>query len=298
MNLNHIQAFYFTVNCNSISKAAKKLHLTQPGLSMQLQILENEIGSKLLNRSNKGVQLTDEGKLVYDFAETMLSLQENLNEKLNDMKNKKTNFVVGCCKSFGEQILPCSIYTFKEIYSKSNITMDVDNSASVLKKLLNHEISIGFIENNLIPNDSFELVPILSTELVLVTGIKDVKKLISLNELCELPLILREDGSFSRQNLENSLKSHNLTFTNCNIVLSLNSPQAIKSSLISGRGYSFVPQISIAHEIRNGLLNVVNVDTLNIPITYYIAFRKNYIFSKYEQKFVDFLTSKKRCFCF
>ena len=71
MNITYLRSFYTTVKFNSISKAAKELHLTQPGLSMQLQSLENEIGSKLLNRSNKGVELTDEGAVVSEYAGNM-----------------------------------------------------------------------------------------------------------------------------------------------------------------------------------------------------------------------------------
>lgn len=76
MNLDYLKSFYVTVKCNSISKAAKQLHLTQPGLSMQVQNLEDEVGAKLLIRSNKGVELTEEGKIVFEHATTMLSIQK------------------------------------------------------------------------------------------------------------------------------------------------------------------------------------------------------------------------------
>ena len=78
MNLQYLRAFYVTVKVNSISKAAKTLHLTQPGLSMQIQSLEKELQVSLLNRSNRGVELTDAGKIVFDYADTILSLQENI----------------------------------------------------------------------------------------------------------------------------------------------------------------------------------------------------------------------------
>ena len=119
-----MQSFYTTVKCNSISKAAKELHLTQPGLSMQLQNFENEIGEKLLIRSNKGVSLTEEGQVVFEFAESMLSLQHNLDKKLKSLKEKKSRLFLSACSSLGEQILPCSIYTFKEIYFNINVSYD------------------------------------------------------------------------------------------------------------------------------------------------------------------------------
>jgi len=74
MNLQYLKAFYVTVQLNSISKAAKELHVTQPGLSMQLQSLEKDLEVTLLTRSNKGVKLTEAGEVVFDYANTILSM--------------------------------------------------------------------------------------------------------------------------------------------------------------------------------------------------------------------------------
>lgn len=89
MNLQYLKAFYVTVKLDSISKAAKNLHLTQPGLSMQIQNLEKELGVTLLTRSNKGVELTEAGKVVFDYANTILSMQDNIERDLQNLKAKK-----------------------------------------------------------------------------------------------------------------------------------------------------------------------------------------------------------------
>lgn len=92
MNLQYLKSFYITVKVNSISKAAKILHLTQPGLSMQIRALEKELQVSLLNRSNKGVNLTEAGKIVFDYAGTILSLQENIERDLKTLKAQKNNY--------------------------------------------------------------------------------------------------------------------------------------------------------------------------------------------------------------
>ncbi|MDZ5044265.1 LysR family transcriptional regulator, partial [Clostridium perfringens] len=111
MNLTYLRSFYTTVKCNSISKAAKQLHLTQPGVSMQIQKLENDINFKLLNRSNTGVSLTSAGEIIFEFAESMLSIEDNLQKKLYELKNINSKLIISCCKSLGEHVMPCSIYT-------------------------------------------------------------------------------------------------------------------------------------------------------------------------------------------
>ncbi len=121
MNLDYLRSFYITVQCNSISKAAKELHLTQPGLSMQIQNLEDEVGATLLIRSNKGVELTEEGRVVFEHAATMLSLENNI-KILKIIEKSKTLSIVSC-KSLGEYVLPCSIYTFKEIYTDVDVNL-------------------------------------------------------------------------------------------------------------------------------------------------------------------------------
>lgn len=296
MNLTNLRSFYTTVKNNSISKAAVELHLTQPGLSMQLQALENEIGVKLLNRSNKGVQLTKEGELVYEFSETMLSLENNLHKNLDKLKNKTSTLHISTCKSLGESI-PCSIYTFKEIHFDIDISMDTDNSSNIIKKLLNHEINIGIIQGIEGINDSIAAIPMLKDKLLLVGAPNSNEDTITLKELLKLPLILRENGSASLTMLKAALKNKNINIKDLNVLISLNTPESIKSSIASGRGYSFLSEVSIAHELRNSTLKKILVEDLDITFDYNIIYRKNYAFNDHEQKFLNFLTSKKRYFC-
>lgn len=298
MNLSYLRSFYTTVKYNSISKAAKELHLTQPGLSMQLQSFENEIGSKLLNRSNKGVDLTDEGKLVFEFAESMLSLEDNLEKKLKVLKENKSTLSISACKSLGEQILPCSIYTFKEIYFKTNVSMEVDNSLNIVKSLINHDTNIGIIHELSDIPENIHTDKIIKDNLILVGGKNSSNLKITLDELTTIPLLLRESGSGTINILNSALKKKQLSIENLNVLLSLNSPESIKSSVISGRGYAFFPELSITHELRNGSLKKISIEGLDMPFNYCLALRKNYCLTDAEEKFLAFLTSKKRCFCY
>src|SRR5690554_962566 len=166
MNLDYLRSFYVTVKSNSISRAAKQLHLTQPGLSMQIQNLEDEVGAKLLTRSNKGVKLTDEGKIVFEHATTMLSIQKNIKKSIKDLENTKKTLSIVACKSLGEYVLPCSLYTFKEIYTDVDVKLEVYNSSAVIKKILSHETNIGIITGSYV-FESIATIPILSDNLIL-----------------------------------------------------------------------------------------------------------------------------------
>ncbi|KYH34568.1 HTH-type transcriptional activator CmpR [Clostridium tepidiprofundi DSM 19306] len=296
MNLEYLHSFYITVKCNSISKAAKDLHLTQPGLSMQLRNLEKELGVNLLKRSNKGVELTEEGKVVFDYAKTMLSIHGNIQRDLKNLQQNRPKLMIGSCKSVGEYALPCSIYTFKHLYEEVDIHIDVNNSTDVIKKLQNHTINIGIIQYKP-QNDDIVTQTIISDELILIGNCCDSPKQISIDELRNIPLILREKNSGTRYLIEKALEEKNIKLENLNVIYDLNSPEAIKSSILAGKGFSFLPKLTIAQELKEQRITPVKVENLTINFNYYIASRKNYTFTEYEQKFVDFIISSKRGFC-
>ena len=297
MNLTYLRSFYAAVECNSISKAAKKLHLTQPAVSMQIQKLENELNFKLLNRSNAGVSLTDAGSLLFEFANSMLFLDDNFKKKLEELKNEKSKLSIFCCKSLGEHVIPCSIYTFKEIHYKIDVSMEISNTSEILKKLENHEINIGIIQGET-NNDLFQKILLTDDKLSLFGGKNTDIKSINIEDIYDLPLILREEGSANKLITENVLKNNNIDLSKLNIALSLNSPQSIKSSIAFGQGYSFLPEISMTHELRNNTYKKIKINNIDINFNYYIVFRKNYTLSSVEEKFINFLTSSKRCFCY
>ena len=296
MDFQNLESFYTAVKYNSISKAAAALHLTQPGLSLQLKNLENEMGAKLLIRSNKGISLTEEGKVVYNYASTILSIKGNIKRDLMSLQENNPKLIIGSCKAVGEYALPCSIYIFKRIYSEVDLNIKLMNSTEVIEKLLDHTINIGIIQDNPITN-SIVTRTIISDELVLVGHISSSKNMITLDELKKMPLILREKTSSTRYLIEKALKEEGVDLEQLNVIYDLNSPEAIKSSILAGDGYSFLPKLIIKKELKEGSLQEIQVNNLKIAFNYYLAFRKDYVFTEYDKNFMDFISSNKRGFC-
>ncbi|WP_315115432.1 LysR family transcriptional regulator [uncultured Clostridium sp.] len=296
MNLEYLQSFYTTVNYNSISKAAFHLHLTQPGLSMQLKNLEKELGTSLLIRSNKGVKLTEEGKIVFNYADTLLSIKDNIERDLKNLQQDRPKLLIGSCKSIGEYALPCTIFVFKKLHKELDINMEVNNSYEVIKKLCDHSINIGIIQDDPKEN-SLDIEYITSDELILVGNNNEDIEHITIEELKKLPLILREESSNARYLVKNAFQEKGVLLEDLNVIYSLNSPEAIKSSILAGKGVSFLPKIIVKNELKKGLLKHITMDEIKIEFNYYLAYRKNYAFDRYEQMFVDFITSNKRTFC-
>lgn len=296
MNLQYLKAFYVTVQLNSISKAAKQLHLTQPGLSMQIQTLERDLEVTLLIRSNKGVELTEEGKIVFDYANTILSMQDNIERDLKSLKSNRKELLLGSCKAVGEYALPCSIYIYKQDFKDVDINFEISNTEDVVKNLIDRTINIGIIHGYR-KAENIKTDKIASDRLLLVTSLPLVKDVITLDEFKKLPLISRENGSGTYQTIKEALMLHNIKIEDLNIIYELNSTEAIKTSVLSGKGISFIPELSIKRNIKDGDLKEIKVEGLDIFNNYFVAYREDYSLNIYEKEFIKFIKSSKRGFC-
>lgn len=296
MNFQYLKAFYVTVKLNSISKAAKSLHITQPGLSMQIQALEKELQVNLLKRSNKGVELTKAGKIVFDYADTILSLKNNIERDLDNLRRQKNQLILGSCKTIGEYALPCSLYTYKNSNKDIDIKIEIKSSEKVLYDLIKRNINIGIIQGN--TNDKDIITEkIDSDRLLLVTSLPITKNKISIEEFKKLPIVIQEEGSGIRRCIQNILEENNIRLDDLNIIYELNSLHAIKLTVLSSKYTAFIPESVIKRELREGILTKIQIENIEISTDFYIAYRKYYELKVFEKEFISFIKSYKRNFC-
>ncbi|KJS21946.1 MAG: LysR family transcriptional regulator [Clostridiaceae bacterium BRH_c20a] len=297
MNLEYLKTFYITVKSNSISKAARLLHMSQPGVSIQLQALEKELNVKLLLRSNKGVELTDAGQIVYDYAVSILSIQENVERQLDAFKRQKTELIVSSCTTVGCYALPCTLYLFKENFPQVNVLLNITNSNNVVSNILNGISKIGLIEGKTSCPELLQ-TKITSDNLKLVAS-PDVFHInrVTGGEFLKLPLILREEGSGTRDVIVSTLERHDINIQQANIVMELSSSEAIKSAVIGGKGISILSQLAIKKELATGVLKEIQLADLSFAADYYIIQDSNICPKSVEKSFTEFILSSKRGFC-
>ncbi|WP_027701230.1 LysR family transcriptional regulator [Metaclostridioides mangenotii] len=297
MDINYLKSLYVTAQCNSISVAAKKLHLSQPGLSFQLQSLESSVGKTLLKRSNKGVALTPEGEIVYNYAKSFITIENNMQKELKEFGRSKRELTIGACSSLADYALPCSAYTFKQIHDDIDINILSMTSCEVLKKLRDRELNIGIIQS-LNSNSDINEIPLIKSDIVLVCDYNVPTTSITINELMNLPLITREHGSIINESIAHNLKKQSLDFNNLNILFSLNSDEAIKRTLMHNESYAFLPELVIKHELHDKYLKKVFIKDLSLQCSYSLVYRNDYSLKNFEKLFKVFITSGHRCFCY
>lgn len=296
MNIQSLISFRETVRQNSISKASNKLHLTQSALSQQLQNLEKNIGCSLLIRSNKGVELTKEGEILLEYAESIISLYENMLSDINEsLHNKISEIKILSCNIVGEYLLPCSVYIYKTKHSNIKFDIKIENTKKVIEGIQNKIADIGFIDKPFV-SDEIESKKICANDLVFVYNPKKYKipdNKINLSRLSEIPLVLLSKDNGIRYIIDTSIKEENIK-----IEMELNTIESIKASIVAGMGASILPYTSVKSEVHAGILSAIPIEGMSCLCDIYLIYSKDILNKSYVKEFIEFILKHgKETFC-
>lgn len=254
MNWNQLQYVITVADEKNITKAAKKLFISQPSLSLSIQSLEKELGVTLFQRAHGGIALTYAGTLFYDWAISALRSQGQLQMKLSDITNENRRLIrMGLSPHRSLIMLPAIMERFYADYPECEIHI-IEKPTYILKKLLeNHEIDF-MID---VPHpDAINFQSELLTEERIVLAVPsgfcqsgdfpgDEQGGVALCDLSPYPFILLSSdqvlGSMSRKMCESASLYPNIRLTCENVETALT---------LTGRqlGITFVPEILAAQK--------------------------------------------------
>lgn len=144
-----LEVFVAVVEMGNFSRAAEKLHMTQPAVSQYIQSLERTMGIKLLERNNKFVRLNQAGEIVYHHAKEILGLYTKMHDLIDDLTSKTSGpLSIGASYTFGEYVLPQVIAKMHEKYPLITPSIMIGNTKEVAKLVLEHQLDVGIIEGD------------------------------------------------------------------------------------------------------------------------------------------------------
>lgn len=188
MDIKQLHYFYTIVQEGTISKAAKSLHLTQPPLSIQIKLLEEEIGSPLFIRGPRAIQLTETGKLLYTRAQTILSLLDTTAKELEDQKQGNGGTLkIGVVSSVNDQLLRDWIVPFSRQYPNIRYEITESNTYELIDQLSHHLIEIAVVRTPFPSSDALKIKE-WKEEPFYLAGTCDPPA--TLKQLAEQPLII------------------------------------------------------------------------------------------------------------
>lgn len=256
MQIDSLRYFTQVADLKSISKVANNSHISQPALSQQLTKLENELGENLFERSNRGVEITKRGEIVYKHAKKIIESYEYLLEELDQVNIDETRINITADGIVGSIIIAKASIEIIDIFSeyRTNINNYWDDDGRVA--LLQNKSDIVICSTKIDDAD------VVSKKIGLDKFILISKKE---KELKKDPLIIFLDDGKKK-----------IWFEHEDISFRTNSFSLMKKYLDKANTYAIVPYMSVKKEIENGtLVEVENCKKYNKKYNLYLSYKKN-----------------------
>jgi len=278
MGLESVRLKTFRVVAEQLSftRAAERLFLTQPAVTLQIKALEEDLGLRLFDRTGQQIALTAAGQLLLSYAVRLSGVCAEAEQEMSALRGEiGGRITLGASTTIAQYLLPRLAGEFLAGNPDVELSMFTSNTAGVVSALLEDRIALGLIEGPAGRTD-LKTEPFLEDEIVLVAPPShewvDAGTPVSPQALAYVPLLVREHGSGTRQIVEDTLAKAKVPRKGLRIAMELDSTEAIKSAVAVGLGVGFVSRWALAG--AQTFLRVIPVDGLRIHRHFQFVYRQ------------------------
>lgn len=254
MNYKQCVIFREIAKTNNFTKAATNLFLTQSAVSHAIKDLEEEAGTQLFERLHRSVKLTPAGELLLREIQPIIEEFESVEARLPDLE-KQPPLKIASCITYAQRELPQLLQRFSVNHPEAHFNVQVFPASESIARLETGEVDLAFIEGK-VQQASFQAKKIADYRLCVVAAPDFAEEQLSLPELLQRPLLLRERGSAVREAFESFVVLQG--FKPFPIWESVDS-QALVSAVKAGFGLSVLPYRLVKEEILLGKLTEVKI---------------------------------------
>jgi len=292
MTLAQLRTFSTVARLNSFSRAAEKLHLTQPAVSAQVQALEEALKTRLFDRVGKKISLNDAGHVTLAAAEEILERTAALQRALAELAGLDAGRIaIGASQIVGSYLLPQLLAGFRGQTPGIELEVRVDAARRIVEMLAEGEVDVAIVgEGAPITDKRVAVKPILTDELVLVvppTHVFAQMKSVPAAALAQMPFLLPRRDSASSESLMEQLESEHIRPSS---VMELGNIAAVKRAVEAGLGVSIVSRLAVANELEAGRLTAVPIRDLRPHRPISLCWHHSRPFSAATQAFIGFVT--------
>jgi DNA-binding transcriptional LysR family regulator len=289
--LHQLQIFFKVSETKSITKAAEELFLSQPAVSIQLKNFQEQFSIPLTEVVGRKLFITDFGEEIAKAAEKILNEVHAINYRTMAFAGELTGRLKISVVSTAKYVMPYFLADFMTLNKGVDLIMDVTNKSGVVASLEANEVDFAMV--SVLPKQiKTKSVELMQNKLFFVGGMqhKKLKGLIKKKQFEELPLIYREQGSATRNAMENFIKGNAFSVRK---KIELTSNEAVKQAIIAGLGYSIMPLIGIKNELRTGELQILPVTGLPIVTNWNLVWLPSKKLSPAALAFLEHITASK-----
>ena len=215
IDLELYKIFYVVAKNKHMTKASEELHISQPAISQSIKKLEDQLGGTLFLRSNKGMELTEEGKMFYEYVKGALELINNAEHEFTSFKDlSKGEIKIGCSTTLTKLILMDALKEFHKNYPNININITNDLTSNLINSLKLGKLDFVIFNESNIKESNLNLETIKKIKQGFIYNPDYFKDNINtFEELNNYPLILQKKESNSRKLLDSYIKDHDVELT-------------------------------------------------------------------------------------
>jgi len=289
MNIEYLRTFILLTGVKSFSKLANELKMSQSTLSHRISQIENEFGDiKLINRTTRRFELTEEGSIFLEFAKRIVELYDESKKKLAKYSDKITEDIIISASTLpGSHILPKFIAQFREQYPNANFKIIINNSEQSLKLIKKNQVDFAGIGSFMgYVGDNFDVIKIGEEHLKFVCSpnheLVKKHKIIPFKELIKFPFISREKGSGTRDIFEHNFLEHN----KLDIKLAMDNNDSIISAIYESDYISVLSETIAQKAVNAKLITFLEIEE------YPIITSRDIYFIKPKEKGLSILKKK------
>ena len=290
MNIDTFKSFYDVATYKSISKAASLSHISQSALSQQLSNMESRFGVKLFERSNKGVELTSEGRTILKHVETMLQSYDRMLEDIESFKMAKSIVIIDSYYNLSNSSIPIVLYNSKKHFPTLDIRLNntaIDNIETNISSNIS-DLALSFKE----PEDNSLMYTKLLDDTLVLVGPSNFNGPDSLTgqDLSKYPFILLQDQFNIKRRLQLAQEDYREPLP-LNILFTVNTIDMARSSVLKGYGLSILPRVCIMDDLIKGTLKEITLKNISLDYSIYLLYTPNNY--RLMRPFIDYV--KREC---
>jgi len=274
MELYPLQVFLTIAAEKSFSRAAERLHRTQPAISQAIRRLETEIGEPLFDRSSKDGTMTSAGRVLFGHAQQMLNLRQSAHAAIKELKGLHRGKLSLSANEYTVMYLLPLLPIFRARHPHIKIEVKRSLASRISSEILARETEIGIVSFK--PSDpAIASVPVLTDELALIVPLNHplaAKKIVSVRELGAESFIAHNVSSPYRERVVRTFEKYR---TPLNISLEMPTLEAIKRFVEGGMGVALVPRLTAQAEIARGQVAALTVREMKLERRLYLIYRKS-----------------------
>lgn len=282
-----LKTFVTVVEHKNLSRAAEELYLTHPNVISQIQSLEEELGTKLVDGTSNHLELTESGEIYYQYAKQILILQDKAKQEIKQLSNVVTGTLkVGASYTIGEYILPFVVADVAAHYPKVEIETSIANTEEIIKAVHDHHLNIALVEGEVNCSD-LSVHPMMEDEIILVVPNQHPLArlpIVTSEHLQDQVWILRECGSGTRAFSDKLIKEWGIKVRKTYI---FGSGQAVKQAVTAGLGIALVSRWIVRKELNAKELKSIRIKGKRLTRSFYLIGPKDQEMTEATEVFTE-----------